>query len=270
MKIFLLALITFSSVANADPVRNVSELALLPQYCRGTHQINEISKDPTPMAQNVAIYGNAYTHLHHYCWALNAENKAMRIGRGYRAKLLESLGDYKYILDLAPPSFVLLPDIYTSRARVFFTLGRDAEAVRDLYKAIELKADHDRAYAQLSDYYQRSGDKNKAISILEQGISYAGNPDSVAFYIKKFERLGKTYQGTPGSALPKKSEPEHDKNSSDTTKKTDSAGNDQTAVPAKPTMPEKPSTENITPDLSGKDTSPEQPAKTNPYCRFCP
>ena len=269
--IYLLFLAILSPVAWADPVRDLSELALLPQYCRGTQQIRSISKDSRPIEQYVTIYGYAYIHLHHYCWALNTENNALRLKPGdRRAKLTYSLADYKYFLDRAPPNFILLPEIYTSRARVLFTLKRDVEAVMDLVKAIELKADYAPAYARLSDYYQGVGDKSNAIKILEQGISHTKNPTNVAFFIRKLEKLGITYQGTAGSALPKENESTHDKKPSDLTEEKESAGNDQASVPDKTPLPATPSTENVTPDLTGKDTPADQQAKPNPYCRFCP
>lgn len=272
MRIFLLVLIIFSSSARADQVESLSELALLPTYCRGTQVIRAISKDPTPIDQYVAIYGEAYRHLHHYCWALNAENKALRIRDDYlrRSKLTYALEDYKYFLDRAPPTFSLLPEIYTSRARVLFTLKRDVEAVRDLVKVIELKPDYGPAYARLSDYYQRVGDKSNAIKILEQGISNTNNDNNVTFFIRKLEELGKTYQGTLGSALQKEDESAHDKKPSDLTEKKESAGNAQASPPDQTSLPATSSTENITPDRAGQNTPADQQAKPNPYCRFCP
>ena len=272
MRFFLLVLIIFSSSAWADPVRDLSELALLPQFCRGTQQIRVISKDPRPIEQYMAIYGEAYKHLHHYCWALNTENNAFRISDDYlrKSKLTNSLADFKYFLDRAPPTFPLLPEVYTSRARILFKLKRNVEALMDLNKAIELKADYVPAYARLSDYYQGIGDKSNAIKSLEQGISHTKNPTNVTFFIRKLEKLGKTYQGTPGSALPKEDESAHDKKPGDLTEKKESDGNDQASVPDKTPLPATPSTENITPDPTGKDTPVDQPAKPNPYCRFCP
>lgn len=271
MRFFLLVLIIFISSAWADEVKNLSELALLPQYCRGTQLIRSISKDTRPIEQYVAIYGSTYIHLHHYCWALNTENNALRLKPGdRRVKLTYSLADYKYVLDRAPTSFILLPEIYTSRARVLFTLKRDVEAVMDLNKAIQLKADYSPAYARLSDYYQGVGDKSNAIKILEQGISHTKNPTNVAFFIRKLEKLGKTYQGAPGSALPQEDESAHDKKPGDLTEKKENTDNTQANQPDKTPLPATPSTENVTPDLTGKDTPADQQAKPNPYCRFCP
>lgn len=139
MKIILLALIIFNSSAWADPVKNMTEVAMLPLYCRGTQQIREITKvDPTEYG---AIYGQSYNHLHHYCWALNAENKAnmMFDKRARDVTLGSALLDIKYVLKNADADFVLLPEIYNSQARILFSLHSDSEAVLALEKAIELK-----------------------------------------------------------------------------------------------------------------------------------
>lgn len=268
MKFLFLALALLTAPAWADPVKDMAELAMLPQYCRGTQTIREISKDPVPINHYVEMYGHAYTHLHHYCWALNAENNAARMrGRSRLAKLSDSLGDYNYVLRLAPQDFVFLPDIYTSRSRVFFALKRDADAVKDLYKAIELKADYHRAYARLSDYYQTIGDKHKAIQILKNGLNNTRNENSVAVLTRKLGKLGATYQGTPGSALQKDIQPALENKPSD---KTESVNKGQAATPDLTTSSAPPPKENTTTDLPQKETPTVEPAKPNPYCRFCP
>ena len=254
MKIIFLALVIFSSSVWADEVRNLSELALLPPYCRGTQQIRTISKDQTPVEQYEAIYGVTYHHLHHYCWALNAENKAGMISDKYlrESKLNNALGDIKYVLDRAEPDFVLLPAIYNSKARILFALHRDSEAVLALEKAIEIKPDYVPAIARLSDYFVHEGNKAQAIKTLETGIDNTENANGL---IKKLAALGRTYQGTPGSALKKEEVAK--------VPVTD-AGSDQkdtsSASGGAPTSP----VGAVQPALNGG--KPEN----DPHCRFCP
>lgn len=273
MRFLFLVLTVLNAPAWADPVKDVTELALLPQYCKGTQLIREISKDPIPIKQYVAMYGHAFTHLHHYCWALNTENKALKMrGEARQSKLRDTLGDYKYIIDLAPPDFVLLPDIYTSRAQVFFQLKRNVEAVADLNKAIELRPDYSRAYARLSDYYQLTGDTRNAIKILEQGIGNAKNGSNTGLLIRKLGRLGKTYQAPPGSAIPQEATPpqDQDRNQGGMREHDSGTGIDHSVTPEKVTLPENNSTESLAPAPPKNDASPDQPANPNPYCRFCP
>ena len=242
----LLLLFLFSRVALADPVETWSELLLLPAYCRGTQLIRVLSKDQTSIEQYVAIYGDAYRHLHHYCWALNAENKANRISDANRRQsaLTNALSDFKYFLDLTPPSFPLLPEIYFSRARILFALKRDMNAVRDLNKAIELKADYAPAYDRLSDYYLGIGDKSNSIKILEQGISHTKNSNNVTYFINKLGKLGVIYTIPTDNVIP------------------------ESASMSAPISAA--ASEAFPPDHAEKNSQADPSAKPNPYCRFCP
>ncbi len=250
MSIILLAFVLFSRFAWAGAVTNMAELALLPPYCKGTFQIRQLSNDPMPMEQYVAIYGHSFYHLHHYCWALNAENKSHMIfdKRVREGELFFALGDIKYVLTNADPDFVLLPDIYNSQARILFSLHRDGEAVIALEKAIELKPGYAPAVARLSDYFVKIGDKAKAIKTLEVGINNAKNAGGL---IKKLAALGITYQGTPGSAIREEEQVK-----------------EQVATPPLDASQDaaRPSSAPATP---GDATQPVSHPSNNPYCRFC-
>lgn len=241
--LLLVVLVLFSNIVAADQVENQAELALLPDFCRGTQLIRTISRDPKPIADYLAIYGKPYYHLHHYCWALNAENKAVRISDKYlrESKLTYALSDIKYSLDRSDPGFVFLPEIYNTQARILFALRRDPEAVVALNKAIEAKPDYVPAYFRLSDYFVDKGNKAEAIKILEQGIDYTEQANAL---IKRLAKLGKTYEGVPGNKRPKE-------------------------VPAEEVAPSK-----LPPQMEGGDgktpaQSADQAAK-GAYCRFCP
>lgn len=248
---------------HADPVQNMAELAQLPFYCRGTQQIRTVSRDPRPIEEYVAMYGKPYSHLHHYCWALNSENNAYRMHDRYmrESKLGYALNDIKYSLDHSDPGFVFLPEMYASQARILFILRRDGEAVIALRRAIEVRPDYIPAIARLSDYYADKGARAQAIQVLEEGI---GHSEKAAPLIRRLEKLGKTYQGTPGSA--RKKEP-------------------PSGEPAVPPAAEAPPDEKGGPAASGSAGAPPAPAEAapqlppppdgsrpanNPYCRFCP
>lgn len=248
MRTILVILLIAISPARADQVSNLSELALLPPYCSGTQQIRTISKDPTSIEQYVSIYGEAYRHTHHYCWALNAQNHAMWLrDRNLReSKLRNALRDIQYVLERASDSFSLLPDIYTSRAGIFLALKRDGEAVNDYLKAISLKPDHLPAYRALSDLYVDKGDKSSAIRILEQGIDNTENADSL---IKRLQKLGKTYQGIPGNARKKHEDQPVVSESGQAAAQPETTEKEKTPAAPEPVSDE---------------------SKPNPYCRFCP
>lgn len=265
---FSILLALFSATAVADEVTSMAELALLPPYCRGTQLIRNISKDPKPLEAYYAMYGMSYSHFHHYCWALNTENNAWKTSDSYlrKSKLGYALKDLQYSLDRSDPNFVFLPDIYNTKARLLFSLRRDAEAVLALHKAIEIKPDFVTAIARLSDYYADHGNKARAIQTLETGID---NSEKAGTLIKKLKKLGKTYQGTPGSAR-KKVEPAE----LPSPPATEGSPALKNSIPGS-SSPDPASSGELTPgvpgDASQSENSPsEAPKPPNPYCRFCP
>ena len=238
------ALALFCSSASADNVKTLAELAMLPSYCRGVFQVRDISRDPIPLSQYMQMYGDSYAHLHHYCWALNAENKAdATFNRKARDDILiGALRDIQYVLTNSSPDFVFLPDVYNSRARMLFNLHRDSEAVLSLEKAIELKPGYVPAIARLSDYYAGIGDKKLAIQTLETGIE---NTEKADFLIGKLSKLGVTYNGTPGSAIKKEEQKD-----------------------SQPPVHDASAVEPATPAASSVPAA--SPPANNSYCRFCP
>lgn len=250
--------------AEADQVATRAELASLPAYCRGTQLIRNLSGDSTPLETYIAIYGDGFQHLHHFCWALNAENKSYRMRKKgqRRSKLQYAIKDIDYVIGRAPSSFSLLPEIYVARARILFKLDRDYEAVMNLKQAIELNSGYAPAYDYLSGYYKRSGDAKLAIATLEEGIRNTSNPDHL---IDRLKELGVTYE----------SPPEHQPATDDRaevetpTGRETTAGNGQKRDTGRSeqsvTHPKK-----AAPGKSSRVRENSEAAQENPYCRFCP
>lgn len=192
---FILGLAT--ATAAADEVKSLAEAYMLPPYCSGTQQIRTITHDPRSINEYMAIYGHTYYYLHHYCWALNTVNHVMLMEDQYlrNSKLTYALHDIQFVLDRATPNFILLPEIYVTRARILFMLKNDSEAATALIKAIDAKPDYVPAIARLSDFYAENGDKDKAIKVLEQGIDHTKRADRL---IEKLKQLGVSYQSVPG------------------------------------------------------------------------
>jgi tetratricopeptide (TPR) repeat protein len=183
------------TTVQADQVVNMSELLRLPKYCWGTQQIRDVSGDPVPIEEYMKRYGRSYHHLHHYCWALNTENKvAITNPHDWKFQLdFVAMGDINYVLSQnKDPKFAFLPEIYTTKARILFKLDKAADAVPWLKKAIEANPKYLPAYARLSDYYAEKGDKAEAIKILNQGIAHSKHSDMLSRRLKEL-------QGTNGA-----------------------------------------------------------------------
>jgi tetratricopeptide (TPR) repeat protein len=178
------------SKSDADKVESTSDLAKLPAFCRGTMMIRKLSQDPIPWDVYLKKYGESWMHLHHYCWALNAENHAVSISNTDRRrdKLRYAIGDIDYVLsNNKDPNFYFLPEIYTSKARILFKLDDSDNAVIWLKKAIDLKPSYVPAYARLSDYYVDRGEIDEAIKILNQGIARNKRSDMLTRRLREIQ-----------------------------------------------------------------------------------
>ncbi|WP_200158413.1 hypothetical protein [Allochromatium vinosum] len=124
-------LLAFSSSAYAIEVTSPAELIGLPAYCRCTLLIRDISHDPTPCSM-YEKFGPTFGHLHHYCWALNTENHVTRENPSDgQFWLRTAIGDIDYVIKQnRDPNFILLPEIYTSKARILFKLDQPSDAIQ--------------------------------------------------------------------------------------------------------------------------------------------
>jgi len=129
------ASLTFVGSAHAEWLPSDSEMALLPPYCAA--RFNE--KSPAFSAWKETL-GPDFIHIHHYCAGLNFVARAYRqiSADGRKGTLGAAIREMDYVLEHAQQGFTLRPDILMNRAIALSMLGRDAEAVGDLQKAIEL------------------------------------------------------------------------------------------------------------------------------------
>ena len=155
------------------------EMAMLPPYCKHT----QLFRDRVPGGNDSAeirrwgdIIGPAFPHMHHYCWGLMKTNRAVLLARTRQARnfnLDSSIKEFDYVLRNAPEDFVLLPEILTKKGENLIRLGQGPMGVRELERAMALKADYWPPYVVLSDYYKTSGDVGKARALLEKALSFA-------------------------------------------------------------------------------------------------
>ena len=260
--LLLLALLSPASWAGVyGEVENLSELALLPTYCKGAQQIRLISNDPKPIEDYLTLYGEAYIHMQQYCWGLNKENKLPGIrDENYRkSQMITILENFQYVLDRAPLTFTLLPDIYISKARILLKMERDVDAVHVLFTLTQIKPGYSPAYAQLGDYYKRIGDQHNAIKFYELGIINT-NKENSKFFIKKIKKIDPAYQAPPIKDIPQM----------DASQQNSASLIKDSAVSAPPSLADQTATPAAPPTRDGTAKAADQTAKPNPYCRFCP
>lgn len=158
------------------------EVAMLPRYCIYTQHYREMvpgGNDTSEIQRWSSAMGEAFIHLHHYCYGLMFLNRATVLARDARPRrfyLQNAMNEFDYVLQRAPQSFVLLPEILTKKGDVLVRQGRAALAIEEFERAIELKPDYWPPYAHLSDHYRGAGDPARARQWLEKGLSLS--PDA--------------------------------------------------------------------------------------------
>ena len=169
-----------SSSAVAQRQYDPKLLAMLPPYCKYLQVYRENvpgGNDPAQIERWTRILGpQNYLHLHHYCWGLEDTSKGLYFSTNSRERTFEfaeAVREFDYVLARVTPDFALLPEILTKRGENLLRLGKTAEGVRDLSRAIELKPDHWPPYAALSDYYKSLNDLDSARQWAQKGLSAA-------------------------------------------------------------------------------------------------
>lgn len=158
-----------------------SELALLPPYC--IPLANRSAGDPYHPALKKweRILGKDYSHMHHYCAALLAMNRAERaIDKGIRhSHLQRARGEFGYVEKHATPGFVLKPELLVNVSIVQEQLGDIKEALLYAEQAVAAKPGYLKATRHLADLLVRQGARSKARAVLEEGLRVKPNAASL-------------------------------------------------------------------------------------------
>ena len=153
------------------------ETALLPAYCRDTQQWP--GGNPGGLAGGKEVFGEAFVHFHHYCyakvWLLRAESHSNSMWER-RRDLASALDDLDYVIERVPPKYFLLPEMLTMRGKILFRQRKFADAAVDLNKAIEQKRDYWPAYYELARCREAMGNRKAALEVIQDGLKYS--PDS--------------------------------------------------------------------------------------------
>jgi len=240
------------------------ELAVMPPYCTAFygHFFGLPKLQDSPLRNTIPA---GCPSLHHYCDALKSMIRADR-----------NISESGYWLGLAVQTFESMAQssFWAScplRPEAFLNLGwaqlrqsrrggsSSSEAAANFMKALELKPDYLAAYYALSDYYVDSGDKKKALSVVEDGLRDV--PDSQGL-LRRFKELGGKVPPAPIVVTTKPVVPEAAKD----------APIEQRQTPVEKTI----SPPSAVPDPTTRNKETEEPTSpkigspTNPWCRFCP
>ncbi len=163
-----------------------SELKMLPPYCTA-----KMKNDAALIQIYEPQVGPQFANIHHYCSALNFLNRFYSDSNRNEAKsyLAFAVNEFNYMTQhLYPGNTALTAEIYLNQGVAESLQGRDAEAVRDMQKAIELDPRLDKAYAMQAKFFSDRHQQVEALKIITQGLRYV--PES-----KRLKRLYSKFGG---------------------------------------------------------------------------
>lgn len=192
------AMASLPLTATADP-RNIteSEWKLIPRYCPDT-----LAYSPTTSSGYKsweARMGPSFKHMHHYCWAQIHMIRAMKAGvpaQTRQAFRISAQSDYWYVINNSPPSFVMLPEIYTRLGEVELLLKRPKDANEAFARGRQLKPDYWPAYSHWAEFLIRAGKQAEAKQLLQTGLEYS---PTAKVLIEQYRMVG----GNPSAIVPK-------------------------------------------------------------------
>lgn len=152
------------------------EWKMLPVYCIDT-QGYKYGRGQSPNAEKwVALMGDTFWHLHHYCLGIVQFNRAQRemyppeLRKGF---LNQALGNFQYVIDRMPEHYVLAPEIYTYTGRADLLLGDSRQANEAFANARALKPDYWPAYSWWASYLGDHGHVEDGRKIVADGLAHS-------------------------------------------------------------------------------------------------
>jgi len=191
---FVLGAVATSAGAILPFAPTKEEIAVLPPFCAA-----RIGGAPG-YEQWVERLGRDFDHTHHYCYALNFLNRYNRTNspQDKRHYLNEAETNFSYMVTHARADYVLMPEIYINRAKMYRLRNDIGKAVADLSKAIELSPNSSRGYVVLADTYDDLKQPQRALEVVTQGLRH--DPNSKSLQRRYAEHGGKMPYPEPYAA----------------------------------------------------------------------
>lgn len=117
-------------------------------------------------------------HMHHYCDGVRFHDRAVRTRSDrsdFKHNISSSLDGFDYVLQHTSPSWELRPEVLVMRGRTLELAGKGFEGAQLYNEALKLNPSFSMAYAALGNFHAKSGDKNQALKIYEEGLRRSPN-----------------------------------------------------------------------------------------------
>jgi tetratricopeptide (TPR) repeat protein len=177
---------------------------MLPVYCKYTQDFRERIPGGNNRAEIdrwTGVMGPTFNHMHHYCYGLMDMNRAALLSREDRTfNLNNSLAEFDYVIERAPPDFSMLPEIITRKGESLIQLDRAGEGIFEFQRAVKIDPHYVPPYSAASDFYKSTGQLPKAREWLEKGLSAAPNAKALTRRLEELDKVKGKRKTSPGSA----------------------------------------------------------------------
>lgn len=173
------------------------ELALLPEYCRDTqgtvYSLHGSGGDSPRAAEWVALMGEDFWHMHHYCYGLREILRSGQAGKTpqqIRAHRERALNEYAYILRNARQSMVLMPEVYLRTGEAQLLLGNVAAAQEAFAVSRRLRPDYWPAYTKWIEVLLQAKQRELALQLAQEGVAAAPNSPELKQVLRDLQAGG--------------------------------------------------------------------------------
>ena len=120
----------------------LAEIANMPEMCLAKwHATRNSSRAQGINAHYSKVFGQDWTHMHHYCFALNFAKRANAPSISKAEKTFElgrAVDNLDYVLEHTSPQFIWRGQTHRLMGLYFIRLGNHAEAQKHFLKAAEV------------------------------------------------------------------------------------------------------------------------------------
>ncbi len=141
---------------------SASELRQLPPFCVGL-SIANYQEDAKPLRRDIFVPGE---HTHHFCHGMKAL---------LRQEYGTAINEFDYVQSNSSPKNELLDSTSLYKAEALNKLGKNAPAIQEYTKAIQLNNKYHQAYEKFSDFYIKLGMPKEALETVKTGLIYSPN-----------------------------------------------------------------------------------------------
>ena len=163
----------FENGLRGGPI-TAAEWRTLPEYCLDTQGFKYGRGGSPNSAKWVALLGDTFWDLHHYCLSIVDFNRAQRAGYARIDRdwfVGDALAGFEYVIERMPEHYVLEPEIYTYVGRTYLLTNATEKAAAAFARAQKAKPDYWPAYSWWAAYLSTHGEKAKARAIVDAGLA---------------------------------------------------------------------------------------------------